>query len=179
MDANSEERIVFETGHHWIILVPSTIMVGSGFLVGFFFNGFDIFLVTSAREFVNVITSYPGVGIGIGGIVLGILGLGTLSAQILKWLTMRVRVTGYNISWRVGFSPFTGTSYHTIGLNRIEGITGSQSVFGWLLGAVGLTPYGRVVLRGIGQGSILFDTVRKPYVLRDSVQHQMRTLADY
>lgn len=150
------EQVVFQTRHHWIVMLGALLLgtvldlVGAGGLI-YLLSQRD--MSAAARD-----AGFVGAALALmGGSVLALAGVMRRNATEMVVTNKRVIVKTGILSRR---------TFEML-LSRIESIGVEEPVLGRMLG------YGTVILRGVGGTPDEFDLIAKPLAFRSHVQEQI------
>jgi uncharacterized membrane protein YdbT with pleckstrin-like domain len=157
-DLTSDERVVYRTYLHWIVLVPSFALGGVLIVVGV--------IAATRPRFLDTVYSGGGNHLLVLGYVLVIAGLCVAAGGVLRRISTALTVTTRRVTISTGIALRRSLE---ILLSKVESIEVEQTLIGRLL------DYGSIVVRGTGGTPEPIQMIGHPLDFRRQVQNQIES----
>jgi uncharacterized membrane protein YdbT with pleckstrin-like domain len=140
----SKERVLYQTGYHWLYWLAAAILIAPVVAVG---------AVT--------LTGQPYSALNIMLLIIGLVILPFGLIQLIRAATTEIAVTSDRFVRKTGLISIKSEE---VSLDKIEEVTVNQSILGRIFG------YGNVQVHGTGMGDIKVGMVDNPIRMRREIQ---------
>jgi uncharacterized membrane protein YdbT with pleckstrin-like domain len=161
-----DEELLHVAHFHWMHDVRAVLNIIFGVIGSVLFLVGSVFMYQKLGKFppqIDILQAIPYLhpGLRIFSFILFILGLLTFAQMMITKATTEVGITNIRIIYKRGLiARYVGE----IAIDRVEGVTVLQSVFGRIF------DYGRLAVRGMGVGEVILPPLASPIVLRAAIQ---------